>query len=309
MIWLVVGQALNYLGITDGKLLEYSGWKRDSLYTPQGNSGFYSVKVETLLVNQSFLYNGYPGKGIYTAIHYQSSQSVFEDTVYEVADSLRRLYEIGKNFDCSLPYKVDIKAIVTPFSQGNKWRLGLGGPYIGDFDGDCSTNYTDTLWWNIDTATVVSQENITVPAGSFNTYKIWIRLKGQIWSSVIKEQAGNFGFNPKSDSIVRNYYIWWAVNIGYVKDSLYTFVRFSGPFNSSIRSISWEVSELQSVSMSIAEKRKRVLFSKGVMKFNEHVKIYDISGKVVFEGKGFVRLNRGVYFIRDSKDFIKAIVN
>ncbi len=309
MIWLVVGQALNYLGITDGKLLEYGGWKRDSVYSPMGNSGSYSTAVETLFVNQSFLYNGYPAKGIYTAIYYQNSQSVFVDTVYEVADSLRRLFEIGRTVDCDLLYKVDIKAIVTPFSQGNKWRLYLEGPYVGDFDGDCSASYADTLWWNIDTATVLGQENVTVPAGSYNAYKIFVRLKGQIWSSLIREQAGGFGFNPKSDSIIRNYYIWWVPNLGYVKDSLYAFVRFSGPFGSSIRIISWEVSELQSATTSIAEKRNRVLFVKGLMKFDENVKIYDISGKLVFEGRGLVRLNKGIYFIKNSKNLIKAIVD
>ena len=30
MIWLVVGQALNYLGIINNKLFIYGGWKGDS---------------------------------------------------------------------------------------------------------------------------------------------------------------------------------------------------------------------------------------------------------------------------------------
>lgn len=209
MIWLVVGQALNYLGITDNKLFEYGGWRRDSTLAPNGNSGSYSTKVETLFVNQSFTYNGYPGKGIYTAVYYQSGSNIIEDTVYEVADTLRRLYIIGKNTSGG-PYKVDIKAVVTPFSINNSWRLGLSGPYVGDFDGDNSTQYYDTLWWFADTAKVLSYENVTVPAGTFSAYKMWVRLKGRIWSSVIKTNAGNLGFDPYSDSLLRDYYIWWV---------------------------------------------------------------------------------------------------
>jgi len=45
MIWLVVGQALNYLGITDNRLFEYGGWRRDSTLAPIGNSGSYSMVV------------------------------------------------------------------------------------------------------------------------------------------------------------------------------------------------------------------------------------------------------------------------
>lgn len=311
MILIILAQALNYLGIKDGRVYEYSGWKRDSLYTPQGNSGSYSPKVETLIVSQSFMYSGHPAKGIYTAIYYQSSQNIFIDSVYEVSDSLRRLYIIGKKFNSNEPYKVDIKALVTPFSQGNNWRLGLSGPYIGDFDGDNSSQYADTLWWNRDTVTVLGQENVTVPLGTFNAYKIFVRLKGQIWSSLIKVQAGNLGFNPKSDSIIRHYYLWWVPNLGYVKDSLYSFIRFSGPFSASIRSLSWEISELQDTSsiVSIAERKDNVLFSNGTIKFENNVLVYDISGKLVFKGKGILRLNKGIYFIRSEKSFLKLIVS
>lgn len=311
MILIVIGQAMNYLGITDGKLFQYQGWKRDSSYTPLGNSGSYTTKSETLYVNQSFMYSGNPGKGIYTATYYQSSSTIFEDTVYEISNNLRRLYIIGKNSNCTAPYKVDIKALVTPFTTGNKWSIEIANPnpYVGDFDGDCSSQYVDSLWWSIDTATVVGQENVTVPSGSYNAYKIWIRLKGQIWSSQVKIQGGSYGFNPKSDSVRRDYYLWWVPNLGYVKDSLYSFTRFSGPFGSSIRILSWEVSELKSTSTSIAEKRDNILFSKGIIKFDDKVKIYSISGKVIFEGKGNVKLNKGIYLLDDGRKFVKLIVD
>ncbi|MEO0143437.1 MAG: hypothetical protein ABIL89_00430 [candidate division WOR-3 bacterium] len=307
MIWLVVGQALNYLGITDNKVFELSGWKRDSLLAPNGNSGSYSTKIETLLVNQSFTYNGYPGKGIYTAIYYQNSNSIYEDTVYEVSDTLRRLYIIGKKTDGS-PYKVDIKAIVTPFSVNNKWRLGLSGPYVGDFDGDNSANYVDTLWWYEDTMRVISQEQVTVPAGTFNAYKLYSKLRGRIWSSTIKEQAGNLGFDPYSDSLIRNYYIWWVPSLGLVKDSIYAYVQFNGPFGTRIITKSWEVSELSSYTTTIAERNNKTLFIKGVLKIEENSRIYNISGKLIFEGRGGLKLDKGIYFMKTRSSLVKVIV-
>lgn len=305
MIWLVVGQALNYLGITDNKLLEYGGWRRDSTLAPIGNSGSYSTKVETLFVNQSFTYNGHPGKGIYTAVYYQSGSNIIEDTVYEVADTLRRLYIIGKNTS-GAPYKVDIKAVVTPFSINNSWRLGLSGPYVGDFDGDNSTQYYDTLWWFADTAKVLSYENVTVPAGTFSAYKMWVRLKGRIWSSVIKTNAGNLGFDPYSDSLLRDYYIWWVPNLGYVKDSLFSYAQWNGPFSTKIISKSWEVSSLQTYTTSIAERNS--IISNGLINFKDNVILYDVSGKVLFKGKGLVKLNKGVYFVRNKQKLTKIIV-
>jgi len=305
MIWLVVGQALNYLGIVNNKLFVYGGWRRDSTLAPTGNSGSYSAKVETLFVNQSFTYNGYPARGIYTAIHYQAGSSIFEDTVYEVGDTLRRLYIIGNNTSGG-PYKVDIKAVVTPFSINNYWRLGLSGPYVGDFDGDNSTQYYDTLWWFADTAKVLSQENVSVPAGTFSAYKMFVRLKGKIWSSLIKTQAGNLGFDPYSDSLIRDYYIWWVPNLGYVKDSLFSYVQWNGPFNVKIISKSWEVSVLQFYTTSIVERNS--IISNELINFKDNVILYDVSGKVVFKGKGLVKLNKGVYFVRNNQKLIKIIV-
>jgi len=305
MICLVVGQALNYLGITDNKFLKYDGWRIDSTLAPNGNSGSYSTKVETLIVNQSFIYNSYPAKGIYTATHYQSGSSIFEDTVYEVSDTLRRLYLIGKDINGD-PYKVDIKAIVTPFSINNSWRLELSGPYVGDFDGDNSTQYYDTLWWFSDTTKVLSQENVSVPAGTFSAYKILVRLKGKIWSSLIKIQVGNLGFDPYSDSLIRDYYIWWVPNLGYVKDSLFSYVQWNGPFSTRIISKFWEVSDLQSYTTSIVERNS--IISNGLINFKDNVILYDVSGKVLFKGKGLVKLNKGVYFVRNNEKLIKIIV-
>lgn len=306
MIWLVVGQALNYLGITNGKLLEYTGWKRDSLLAPNGNSGTYSTKIETLLVNQSFTYNGYPARGIYTARYYQSSSTIFQDTVYEVSDTLRRLYIIGKTVS-GQPYKVDIKGLVTPFTINNFWRLGLSGPYIGDFDNDNSSQFVDTLWWNTDTAKVVSQENVTVPAGTFSAYKIFVRTKGRIWSSNIKQSAGNYGFDPYSDSLIRDYYLWWTPGLGYVKDSLHAYVQFNGPFNSRIITKSWEKAELQFQTTTIAERESDILYSRDYISFDKNVKIYDIYGRIVFSGKGKVRLNRGIYVVK-SEGYVRKLI-
>ena len=305
MIWLVVGQALNYLGIVNNKLFVYGGWRRDSTLAPTGNSGSYSAKVETLFVNQNFTYNGHPARGIYTAIHYQAGSSIFEDTVYEVGDTLRRLYIIGNNTSGG-PYKVDIKAVVTPFSINNYWILGLSGPYVGDFDGDNSTQYYDTLWWFADTAKVLSQENVSVPAGTFSAYKMFVRLKGKIWSSLINTQAGNLGFDPYSDSLIRDYYIWWVPNLGYVKDSLFSYVQWNGPFNVKIISKSWEVSVLQFYTTSIVERNS--IISNELINFKDNVILYDVSGKVLFKGKGLVKLNKGVYFVRNNQKLIKIIV-
>jgi len=135
---------------------------------------------------------------------------------------------------------------------------------------------------------------------------MFVRLKGKIWSSLIKTQAGNLGFDPYSDSLIRDYYIWWVPDLGYVKDSLFSYVQWNGPFNVKIISKSWEVSVLQFYTTSIVERNS--IISNELINFKDNVILYDVSGKVLFKGKGLVKLNKGVYFVRNNQKLIKIIV-
>ncbi len=92
------------------------------------------------------------------------------------------------------------------------WTSGVAGVYYPDVDNDGTP---DTSIVNQDTAVVLGEENITVPYGTFHTYKILIPVHANI---------------RMSSGVTMDYYIvetqWYDTAFGYVKDSIY-FVEYA----------------------------------------------------------------------------------
>ncbi len=297
-------QPFTYLGITDGQMGAFSGNRKDSTYiTGVGSTVNTAVKAETLFVDQSFTYMGYNAKGIQRKAYYNGNPSpIFEDTVYEVGDTMHRLMVVGRS-SSSTYVKADVKALVVPFAVGNSWTLGIAGnTYIADIDGDTNWANPDTFVITKDSMYVEAMGTITVPAGTFDSvYTIRLRLEGRLWSSLVYSRTGSSSA-AWSDSVYRNYYIWWKPGLGYVKDSLFQFAKWTYYFV-TIRNFSWETSELQGYWVDLAENRKYPTFSgKG------YAVIYDITGKKVAEGEGKIPLRRGIYFVVQDGRVYKYIV-
>lgn len=292
-------QPFTYLGIFNGQMGAFSGNRKDSTFvTGTGSIVNTAVKAETLFVDQSFTYMGYNAKGIQRKAYYNGNPSpIFEDTVYEVGDTLRRLMVVGRSSG-STYVKADVRALVVPFVVGNSWTLGIAGnTYIADVDGDTNWANPDTFIITKDSMYVVNMGTVTVPAGTFDSvYTLMLRLEGRLWSSRVYSTTGSSSA-AWSDSLYRNYYIWWKPGLGYVKDSMFQFAKWSYLFITA-RNFSWETSELQGYWMNLAENRRYPDFSgkgNGV--------IYDITGKRV---EGVKR--RGIYFVIQNGRVYKYIV-
>jgi len=307
----LLAQPFTYLGIVDGQVGVYSGIKKDSVFvTGAGSTVSTEAKVETLFVNQSFTYMGYNAKGIERRVYYNSTPSpIFVDTVYEVGDTMRRLMLIGRTSSSTV--KASVRALVTPFSVGNRWSLGLAGnTYVADIDGDTNWTALDTFVVTKDSIYVVSMGTISVPAGTFDSvYTIRLRLEGRVWSSAVYSRTGSSSA-AWSDTLYRDYYIYWRPNLGYVKDSAFQYGKWRYLFV-NIRVYFWETSLLEGYWTSLDERRydrEENLISNGYIYLSEFGRIYDITGKKVAEGKGKIYLKRGVYFVQSGGRKYKVIV-
>lgn len=293
----LLAQPFTYLGILDGQARVFSGMRKDSVFvTGAGSTVSTKAKVETLLVNQSFTYMGYNAKGIERRVYYDFSPSpVFVDTVYEVGDTMRRLMVIGRT--SSSVVKADVRALVTPFSVGRSWTLGIAGnTYIADIDGDGDFTNLDTFVVTKDSMYILSMGSLSVPAGTFDSvYTIKLRLEGRIWSSTVYSRTGSSS-SAWSDTLYRDYYIYWRPNFGYVKDSMLQYGKWHFLFV-NIRVYFWETSVLGLNWAEGNDKNMESLY-RGYIQLEEFGRIYDIRGKKVAEGKGKISLRKGIYFIR-----------
>jgi hypothetical protein len=307
----LLAQPFTYLGIVNGRVGVFSGIKKDSVaVTGAGSTVSTEAKVETLLVNQSFTYMGYNAKGIERRVYYNSTPSpIVVDTVYEVGDTMRRLMVIGRTSSSTV--KASVRALVTPFSVGNSWTLGIAGnTYVADIDGDTNWTALDTFVVTKDSIYVVSMGTISVPAGTFDSvYTIRLRLEGRMWSSVVYSRTGSSSA-AWSDTLYRDYYIYWRPGLGYVKDSAFQYGKWRYLFV-NIRVYYWETSLLEGYWTSVAERiydREEILISRGYIDLSEFGRVYDITGKKVAEGKGKIYLKRGIYFVQSGGRKYKVIV-
>jgi len=307
----LLAQPFTYLGIVDGRVGVFSGIKKDSVaVTGAGSSVSTATKVETLLVNQSFTYMGYNAKGIERRVYYNSTPSpISVDTVYEVGDTMRRLIVMGRTSSSTV--KADVRALVTPFSVGNRWALGIAGnTYVADVDGDTNWTTLDTFVVTKDSVYVVSMGTVSVPAGTFDSvYTIRLRLEGRVWSSIVRSTTGSSSA-AWSDTFYVDQYIYWRPGLGYVKDSTFSYGKWRFLFI-NIRVYSWETSRLEGYWTSLAERRydrEENLISNGYVYLSDLGRIYDITGKKVAEGKGKIYLKKGVYFVQIGGRKYKVIV-
>lgn len=307
----LLAQPFTYLGIVDGQAGAFSGTRKDSVFiTGAGSTVSTAAKIETLLVNQRFTYMGYNAKGIERRVYYNSTPSpIFVDTVYEVGDTMRRLMVIGRTSSSTV--KASVRALVTPFSVGNRWTLGIAGnTYVADIDGDTNWTALDTFVVTKDSMYIVSMGTISVPAGTFDSvYTVRLRLEGRMWSSVVYSRTGSSS-SAWSDTLYRDYYIYWRPHLGYVKDSMFQYGKWHYLFV-NIRVYSWETSLLEGYWTSLAERtydREENLISKGYIDLSEFGRIYDITGKKVAEGKGKIYLKKGVYFVQSGDRTYKIMV-
>lgn len=306
-------QSFSYLGIVHGQAGAFSGIDKDSTYiTGSGSTVNTSITAETLLVDQSFTYMGYNAKGIQRRVYYNGNPApIFEDTVYEVGDTMHRLMVIGKTSPSTYT-KADVKALVTPFAVGNSWTLGiLGSTFVADIDGDTNWSTPDTLIITKDSMYVLSMGSITVPAGTFDSvYTIKLRLEGRLWSSAVYGATGSSSA-AWSDSLYRDYYIYWKPGLGYVKDSMFQFAKWRYLFV-TIRSFNWTKSELlgywTSVSEESSQRYSTTLSKDGYVELGRYGRIYDISGRLLYKGPGKYRLGKGYYFVVDNGRVSKVIV-
>jgi hypothetical protein len=253
---------------------------------------------------------GYNAKGIERRVYYNSTPSpIVVDTVYEVGDTMRRLIVMGRTSSSTV--KANVRALVTPFSVGNRWTLGIAGnTYVADIDGDTNWTVLDTFVITKDSVYVVSMGTISVPAGTFDSvYTIRLRLEGRMWSSTVYSRTGSSSA-AWSDTLYRDYYIYWRPGLGYVKDSAFQYGKWRYLFV-NIRVYFWETSLLEGYWTSVAERiydREENLISKGYIDLSEFGRIYDIKGKKVAEGKGKIYLKKGVYFVQIGGRKYKVIV-
>ena len=314
------GQAMDYLGIRVGTVGMYEGFEKDSTYIGGSGSTVHNYSVaETLSVDYNFTYSGNPARGI-TDSRYRSGDAVdttiFVDTVYEIGNDLHRLMLVGKVVDSTgdtVDYKVDVMAIRTPLSVGNSWTLGIAGDtLVADIDGDEDYSNLDTLVFSIDSVYVLNMGTMTVPAGTFDSvYTIYIKLRGSLWSSQVYAGTGNSS-SSWSESMMRDYYLFWRPGLGYIKDSTYQYAQWSYLFV-TIESHGWDAKELVDYILptSVAEYRVSepsfVMVDGGVL-LKERGTVYDVMGRVVFYGDGFVSLRKGIYLVREGDRTYKVIV-
>ena len=313
-------QALNYLGIRVGAEGMYEGWEYDSTYSSlTGSASVNLTLAETLQVNQEFTYSGNLGRGI-LRMNYVSGDTnytmVYVDTVYEVGNDMHRLMIVGTDSNATQGVyfkKVDVLAIRTPLSVGASWTLGIAGDTVtADVDGDRNYSTPDTMVFLLDTVKVLSMGTLTVPAGTFDSvYTIYVAIRAKLWSSFVYSQAGNSS-ESWSDTLIRDYYVYWRPGIGLIKDSTYQYALFT-PFFVTAEVFSWSVNEMVDYTqVGVAERevaeREGFYIADGLVRFRNRVTVYDVSGKVVFYGDGAVRLNRGLYMVKEGRRTYKLLI-
>ncbi len=321
LVGVLNAQALNYLGIRVGAEGVYQGWEYDSTYNSfSGSTAGSSTAAETLQVNQEFTYSGNLGRGILRKRYlsgFNNDTTVYVDTVYEVGGDMRRLMIVGTDSNATLGIffkKLDVLAIKTPLTVGDVWTLGVAGTSVAaEVDGDGDYSLLDTLLFLLDTVKVLSMGTLTVPAGTFDSvYTIHVAVRGKLWSSSAYNQTGSSS-ESWSDTLIRDYYVFWRPGVGLVKDSMYQYVEFT-PFFVTVRVFKWSVNEMvyHSVPVDVSERdftdHGGITLSGNLLILKEDGVVHDPSGRVVFRGEGSVRLSRGVYFVVEGRRVYRVLI-
>lgn len=205
-IWMAFVQTPSgYLGIWPGKEAVFTGvWLHDSY---MGGSDSVSV-LDTMSVIDAFTYNGHEAFRILN-IRRSSGDTIidtaFTDSVWNDAPWLMARGRVSDTISR------DIFHMRTPFSKGDSWSTGIEGTYRDDFDGYAGP---DLMEIRSDIVTVEDSEIVSVPAGSFFTWRLRKETKGCITKPS----------NPVLDSVLfeRIVFMWWSPGNCVVKDTTYT---------------------------------------------------------------------------------------
>ena len=114
--------------------------------------------------------------------------------------------------------------------------------------------------------------------------------------------------------MMRDYYLFWRPGLGYVKDSMYQYAEWSYSSLITVKSFAWDYKELVDYTViGVKEHRKDASLSSFVMTdggifLKRKATVYDIRGSVLFYGDGFVKLKKGVYFVREGDRTYRVIV-
>ncbi len=315
---MVAQSALGYLGADQvGRAITYVGNEIDSTYDALGGtwSAFVdSGYVDTFVAIAQVTYNGNYAMNLETR-HYPA-----DTTVSPSFDTLTA-YEVGSEVWVSMDLfgtgtPSDIRYFMTPLSTGLTWLQALPDPVVMDADGDGDL---DTMYLNNDTTTVLAQETVTVPAGSFTAYHV-VRY---IDYSVMFTNPGLF--EPDSARSYMEFHQWVVPQWGIVRDSIYSWVD-AYVFGSAVPvSRSYDTREATDRFVPVAETpvasrqmpiqlryTTQGLVLTGDLSTPVEIRVLDATGRVVLTRKGVnlrhgLRLStdgltRGVYFLRVQTD-------
>jgi len=303
----VLGLALaqspsEYLGMVLGQTATFRGeWVRWD-----GADSMRAATVDTESVADTFTYNTYEALGVWTAHHMRgdtNADTSYIDTFYNNPPWLMGKARLFGNI------VVEARYARTPFVVGDKWSVGTEGKYTDDFDGD---GLRDTVEIRADTMFVEDTETVTVPAGSFQTY----RLRRDLTAS------GFYMSSPMVDSVTVDItaWLWWSPGNWLAKDTSHNdmvIYIFGTPY--PITKDSWrELVTLEGVDEGTSARPVRLLsatVSRGVFVLSRpesgllEVSVYDPAGRLAMRAsthKGSrMTLNAktlapGVYFLRAS---------
>ena len=195
-----------YMGFWLNNWYYYEGIFRDSLAgDPMKDYALY----DTTKILEEFTYNGHHALSVYAKDSAHSPDwgdtlMIKGDTVYDSIPWLMLISDIAGDTT------VTLRAYRTPFTVGDSWATGLAGKYTWDIDGDL---INDTIIVRVDSAYVQAQELKTVPAGSFNSFKIYVKTRASVtWASG----------SADTGQIKTDRYEWWCPDTGMVADSSFT---------------------------------------------------------------------------------------
>ncbi len=196
---------------------------------------------DTTKILEEFTYNGHHALSVYVKDSAHSATwgdtlMIKGDTVY---DSIPWLMLLS---DFSGDTTVTLRAYKTPLTVGESWSTGLAGKYTWDIDGDFTE---DTIIIRVDSAYVQAQEVKTVPAGSFSTYKVYVKTRASVtWVSG----------SADTGQIRTDRYEWWCVDTGMVADSSFTqYIGYYGNIPIPLY-YEWRTHNLTDYYVSVSEK-------------------------------------------------------
>ncbi|MEO0210662.1 MAG: T9SS type A sorting domain-containing protein [candidate division WOR-3 bacterium] len=206
MIWICLVQSPSeYLGITVGKMGTYNGRWRHESYTGGTDTARF---LDSMKVTETFVYNGHEAFRILNVRHTTAGVDIdtaFTDSVWNDAPWLMARGRVSDTISRDVFY------FRTPFTKGDNWSTGIEGTYRDNFDGYSGL---DLMVIRSEIMTVEDSEVVSVPAGTFFTWRLKKHTKG-----CITEPS-----NPLLDSVPfeRVLYMWWSPGNSVVKDTTVT---------------------------------------------------------------------------------------